>query len=130
MSASNHEGGGASKSLPTNMLDMPSMKDETARMNKKPEIRINTNVPEPILLALAGARLKYSAFEHVFHCIYLGHHRWIGVAGDGNNGGYEWFIYNGAEDGPTRLQDKLTHSDCGFGSTDWALKEIINKEVR
>jgi len=95
-----------------------------------PEIRINTTVPEPILRALAGARLNYSSFEHVFHCIPLGFDRWIGVAGDGDNGAYEWFVFNGAEDGPTRLQDKLTHSDCGFGCTDWALKEVLNMEVK
>lgn len=97
---------------------------------KTPEIRINSNVPEPILRALAGAKLHYSSFEHVFHCIYLGYQRWIGVAGDGDNGCYEWFVFNGAEDGPTRFQDKLTHSDVGFGCTDNALKEIINQEVR
>ena len=97
---------------------------------KIPEIRIESTVPEPILVALAGARLKYSVFEHIFHCIYLGDQRWIGVAGDGDNGSYEWFIYNGAEDGPTQMQDRLTHSDCGFGCTDYALKAIINQEVR
>lgn len=97
---------------------------------KKPEVRINATVPEPILLALAGARLKYSSFEHVFHCFRTCTDRWIGVAGDGDNGSYEWFVFNGADDGPSRTQDKLTHSDCGFGGTDWALKEIINKEVR
>lgn len=37
-----------------------------------PENRISSKVPEPILLALSRARLKYSSFEHVF-----------GVAGDG-----------------------------------------------
>jgi hypothetical protein len=95
-----------------------------------PVVRIRAEVPEPILQALAGARLQYSAFEHVFHCIYLGEQRWIGVAGDGGNGCYEWFVFNGAEDGPSRLQDRLTHSDCGFGSPEWALKEIVNREVR
>lgn len=97
---------------------------------KKPEIRINTNVPEPLLVALANARTRYSVFKHVFHCIRLDFAKWIGVVGDGDNAGYEWFIWNGAEDGPTRTQDRLTHSDCGYGCTDWALKEIINREVR
>lgn len=98
--------------------------------SKLPEIRINTAVPEQILRALAGARLNYSSFEHVFHCFQLHTDRWIGVAGDGDNGAYEWFVFNGAKDGPTRLQDKLKHSDCGFGCTDWALKEIINQTIQ
>lgn len=99
-------------------------------MKTKPHSRINSTVPEPILTALAGAQFNYSHCVHVFHCISMRDQRWIGVAGDGDNGGYEWFIFNGAEDGPTRLQDKLTHSDCGFGSCDFALKEVINMEVR
>lgn len=99
-------------------------------MVKLPEVRIDTSVPDPILAALANARLNYSVFEHVFHCIRLDHDRWIGVAGDGDNGSYEWFIYNGAEDGPTRSQDRLTHSDCGYGDTAFALKEVINREVK
>ena len=115
--------------MQSNMLDIPSIKREDERM-KNPEIRINTNVPEDILRALANARLKFSAFEHVFHCIRLDYDKWIGVAGDGDNGAYEWFIHNGSEDGPTLPQDRLTHSDCGFGSTDRALKEVINQQVR
>ena len=95
-----------------------------------PKIRINNRVPEEILRALSRATLHYSRFEHVFHCIQLDFKRWIGVAGDGDNAGYEWFIYNGAEDGPSREQDRLTHSDVGYGSTDFALKEVINMEVR
>ncbi len=110
--------------------DMPNTTSTAFGTKKLPEVRINTDVPVPILTALANARLTFSAFEHVFHCIRLDYDKWIGVAGDGDNGGYEWFIYNGAEDGPTQPQDRLTHSDCGFGSTDWALKEIINQEVK
>lgn len=89
---------------------------ELARLANKIELRLYSE-PAPVELVAAIAKadsmLKYSSARHLFHCIFLGlsqstQHNFVGVFGDGNNGGYEWFIW---EDG------KLTHSDNGYGST-------------
>ena len=114
---------GASKTNPSNMLDMPSMKDETARMTTTtPEVRIHDTAQPEILAALAReARWwKYSSCEHVFHCIRLWD-CWVGVAGDGDNGCYEYFVW---KDG------KLTTSDVGYGCTDTALRDVLKEVVQ
>lgn len=85
-----------------------------------PELRLTAKVPEAILSALARVSWQYSSPAHVFHCIQLDLEHYVGVAGDGNNGGYEWFVFR---DG------KLTTSDAGYGWTAYALREVLNQEV-
>lgn len=85
---------------------------------KTPEIRIDKRpLPQALLEALGRVNGKYSSIEHVFHAIELWTDDWIGVAGDGNNGGYEHFRW---KDG------KLTITDCGYGITEIALRDALN----
>lgn len=77
------------------------------------------HVPETILVALARQRTRHSNLVHVFHCIYLGEQKWIGVAGDGDNGAYEYFVMQ---------KGNFTCSDVGYGDTTKALRDILEKE--
>lgn len=63
----------------------------------------------------SGEAAEYTAMRHVYYAIWLDSDCIAGVAGDGDNGSYEWFIYKG----------KLKTSDCGFGGTAVALKELL-----
>lgn len=89
-----------------------------------PEVRTGSKVPEALLVALAeherGARYhrRYSSIVHVFHCLWLDADHWIGVAGDGDNGGYEHFDFH---DG------KLKITNVGYGMTDVALRDALNQ---
>lgn len=87
----------------------------------KPQVRISAIVPEPILNALSRVHGKYSSIEHVFHCIPINDQAWVGVAGDGDNGGYEHFVFR---DG------NLTISDVGYGCTEIALRDVLNQEFQ
>jgi len=86
----------------------------------KPENRIYTDIPDSVLDALSRVRCKYSTLCHVFHCIQLFSDTWVGVAGDGGNGCYEYFIWKGG---------RLECSDCGYGATEWALRDVLVKEA-
>lgn len=91
-----------------------------------PELRLGKEIPAECMHALARLRdrLHFSTIVHIFHAVWLGSgkngQRWCGVAGDGGWGTYEWFYWDGKT---------LETSDCGYGCTDIALKEIINREV-
>jgi hypothetical protein len=85
------------------------------------EQRPARQAPAALVSALEQRRGSYSDMVTIFHCIQLDN-RWVGVAGDGANGSYEHFVFN--ED-----SGKLTCSDCGYGSTSYALLEILNAEV-
>lgn len=89
-------------------------------MNATAEIRINTTVPEDILSALSRTRGKFSDLVHVFHCIQIGTDKWVGVAGDGDNAAYEYFVMD---------RGRFTCTDCGYGCTDFALRDVLNKEI-
>lgn len=67
-----------------------------------------------------SAKQEYSSFVHIFYCIHLGAGKWCGVAGDGDNGGYDWFVWCNGE---------LKCSDLGYGSTEVALRDVLNQEV-
>lgn len=82
--------------------------------------KIRSIVPPQLERALLNRRGQYTDMVDIFHCIQLHTDQWVGVAGDGNNGSYEHFSF---KDG------KLECSDCGWGSTDIALLEILSKEV-
>lgn len=83
------------------------------------ENRINTTIPPEVLEALSRVRGQFSPIEHVFHCIQVDIGKWVGVAGDGDNGDYEHFVF---KDG------KLTISDRGYGDTAFALLEVLKQE--
>lgn len=97
-----------------------SMNNMTKEDSKKLEIRINVTVPAGLLEALARVRGEFSEIKHVFHCIHVDADHWVGVAGDGNNGSYEYFVF---KDG------KLTITDRGFGDTTVALRMVLGQEV-
>ncbi len=69
----------------------------------------------------SGEPPEYTTMESVFHCFQLDGESFLGVAGDGDNGSYEWFLF---------LDGKLRTSDSGFGCTLYALKEAINIFVK
>ncbi len=82
--------------------------------------RIRNIVPPQVEAALLRRRGQYTDMVDIFHCIELHTDQWVGVVGDGANGSYEHFaLKNGV----------LECSDCGWGSTDIALLEILTKEV-
>jgi hypothetical protein len=85
-----------------------------------PEVRANT-VPPLLLEALSQTRLNYSYPAHVFHVVWTYSDRLVGVFGDGDNGSYEWFVWDGKN---------VTHSDCGYGSTSVALRDVLNQEEK
>lgn len=84
------------------------------------ENRISTQVPAVILTAISRVHCKYSSIDHLFHCFQVDIKKWVGVIGDGANGCYEYFVWH---DG------KLTHSNDGYGSTDIALRDVLNREL-
>ena len=86
----------------------------------KPQIKINTEVPDAILAALSKVRGKYSMPESVFHCVHLWGETYVGVAGDGRNGAYEYFTFR---DG------KLECSEAGYGCPEVALRDVLIKEL-
>lgn len=87
---------------------------------KLPEVRVRSTVPDAVLLLLARRSGKYSDMRSVFYCIQLDVDCWIGVAGDGGNASYEWFVVIGNE---------LETSDCGYGDSLCALRDVLVKQV-
>ena len=83
--------------------------------------RIQNIVPPQVEAALLRRRGQYTDMVDIFHCIQLHTDQWVGVAGDGANGSYEHFNYTAGV---------LECSDCGWGSTDVALVEVLTKEVQ
>ncbi len=92
-------------------------------MNTTIEItnRIGNKVPAEVLTALARRQGQYTDMRDIFHCIQLDLNHWVGVAGDGANGSYENFSLR---------PDKFECSDCGYGDTAIALRDILAKEAR
>lgn len=88
----------------------------TTKLNNK----IRNIVPPQVEAALLRRLGQYTDMVDIFHCIQLDTDCWVGVAGDGANGSYEHFCYEAGV---------LECSDCGWGMTDVALVEILNKKV-
>jgi len=86
-------------------------------------MNLKLHTPQPpagLLSALERARLNYSTAKTLFHLVWLGDEFYCGVFGDGDNGAYEWFTWNAG---------KLEHSDAGYGGTDCALRDVLNKAI-
>lgn len=103
-------------------LTMRTSTHTVSGMNTTPTLanKIRNIVPPQVEAALLRRRGKYTDMVDIFHCIQLHTDQWVGVAGDGANGSYEHFSL---KDGV------LDCSDCGWGSTDIALLEVLTKEV-
>lgn len=97
------------------------LKSASGSENKKIEIR-TLSIPLDILQRLQEtARCwKYSSLESIFHVVCIDIDHWCGVAGDGGNGCYEWFVFS---------EGRLVTSDCGYGDTAIALLDVMNQEV-
>jgi hypothetical protein len=94
-------------------------------MKTQIENRIVASIPDGLAAALEREALywRYSSLCHIFHCICIETNWWIGVAGDGDNGCYEWFVawFDG--------QWHCKTSDCGYGMTTVALRDVISENV-
>lgn len=88
--------------------------------NPTPVVKIKSHVPANVLSALKNRVGQYTDMMSVFHCIQLSECHWVGVAGDGDNGSYEWF---------SMRSDRFETSDCGYGMTEIALRDVLNKEA-
>ena len=85
-------------------------------------IKLPSTVPAEVVSALQRqGHTDYSDLFTVFHCIQLHQNLWVGVAGDGGNGAYEWFVWS---DG------KLTTSNAGYGDSAIALRDVMQKEAQ
>ena len=86
------------------------------------ENRTRRECPTDLLKELERAhyRLQYSRIPHLYFLVWdsaVG----VGVIGDGDNGSYEWFIWNDAT-------KRLATSNCGYGSTWAALLDGIKEQ--
>lgn len=83
-------------------------------------IKLHTpNPPLELQSALDKVKLKYTDAVTIFHCLRLhGAKYFCGVFGDGDNGAYEWFIWDGAY---------LETSDVAYGMSEVALRDVLNK---
>jgi hypothetical protein len=89
-------------------------------------------LPDEVLKKLEARRGHYSDMVSVFYVVCFEEdllirlnldRSWLdsyaGVAGDGDNGTYEWFIHT--------PRGGLETSDCGYGDTGVALREVLNR---
>jgi hypothetical protein len=85
-------------------------------------IKLPSYIPDGLIPALEkrAPDLKYSHLKTVFHCIETYPRCYVGVAGDGDNGGYEWFNFDA-------VNGALITSDCGFGRASVALLDGLKK---
>lgn len=90
-------------------------------MQTKMKIKIEpSNPPAGLLAMLESKPLRYTDPGYLYHCIWLGDEHFCGVFGDGPNGAYEWFLWRNGN---------LETSDVGYGSTEVALREVLNRVV-
>ncbi len=86
-----------------------------------------SSVPEGLVEELeeTRSRLHYTSPETLFYCVWLWGETCCGVFGDGENGTYEWFIRKGRQ----KILDtsNLETSDCGYGSSSVALRDVLVK---
>ncbi len=110
-------------------LTMQASTHTVTGMNTTITNRIRNVVPECVLKALSQ-RQGYTDMRDVFHCIELDKDHWVGVAGDGNNGSYESFSVKAERDYDGEIIGvKSEFSDCGYGMTEVALRDVLNCEV-
>jgi hypothetical protein len=81
-------------------------------------------LPEPISLPaelvqqLERRRGKYTVMKAILHAVWFDQDCIAGVAGDGDNASYEWFIHT---------PDGFESSDCGYGDSVCALLAVLQK---
>lgn len=88
-------------------------------------IAIKTKTPDPpqkLLDVLAKVPLRYTEpVDLQYHLSLGGESCHCGVFGDGDNGAYEWFIWQSGV---------LETSDCAYGIPEIALRDVLNKVYR
>lgn len=83
--------------------------------------KISENPPVELLKALEKTHLDYTDPTHLYHCIAIGlGDSYCGVFGDGDNGAYEWFVWQ---------NNSLETSNAAYGMTEVALRDVLNKVV-
>lgn len=86
------------------------------------DLKIHQPEPPPYLLERLTRHCgRYTDMISIFHLIESDREHFVGVAGDGDNGSYEWFI---------STPDKFEASDQGWGNTMDALCEVLNRVCR
>ena len=83
--------------------------------------KIAKEVPVFLPILLARTQGEYTDFVSVFHCIKIEKEKWVGVVGDGANGSYETFVFDGK---------RVAVSDKGYGDSTIALLEVLKSEVQ
>jgi len=76
-------------------------------------------LPDEVLKKLEAHRGHYADLVTVYHVVCFAEDSYAGVAGDGDNCSYEWFIHT--------PRGGLETSDCGYCDTDAALCEVLNR---
>jgi hypothetical protein len=85
-------------------------------------IKTRTNLPDEVLKKLEARRGHYTDMMSVLHAVCFGADSWAGVAGDDENGSYEWFVCT--------PKGGLETSDCGYGDSVFALRDVLNRVVK
>jgi len=77
-------------------------------------------LPVGLVDRLADRRFKYTPMVEILYLVWIGADEYLGVAGDGSNGAYEWFHFD-------ERSMKLDVSDDGYGSSSIALFDALQK---
>ena len=84
-------------------------------MNIRPHI-----VSPEVVAKLRSTSFRYTRMVDVIHSLWIRSDSFGGVAGDGANGAYEWFYLS---------PGLFAVSDCGYGDSAVALRDLLNKYV-
>lgn len=80
-------------------------------------IEMRMRIPTPPGEMLRALAQQCSCARHIFHLMQISMDKsCYGVFGDADMGWYEWLIWIGG---------KLEISDCAYGSTDVALRDVL-----
>jgi len=86
-----------------------------------PEVRLPNTVPTGLLEKIAKWHGRYSSGDVVIRIVEIDLNLHVGVFGDPQNGGYEWFIFREDEANPSA--SKFAASDLGYGAPEWAMRD-------
>lgn len=77
-------------------------------------------LPAEVIKKIESRRGRYTNMTTIFHVVCFDLDCWAGVAGDGENGSYEWFVSR---------PESFESSDCGFGDSVMALRDVLLLKV-
>ena len=102
---------------PANRREKAWAKGQAITLRVKPDAA----PPDNLLVNLEARHYEYTTPIFLYHTIWLWGRTCCGVFGDGENGAYEWFIWD---------DEWLETSDCGYGSMSVALQDVLKKLER